>query len=192
MNLNQTTFDALKAIAANKGNRFAALKHYESETKTDGTGGKIADYSILIGFSYHNATVRDLETLKAMKFAAGSIEETAHAELIASCEKTLAAHATGTVNENYNCKDVYEPVEIDGVPINGVRYCTTTGNFNLSGLVQSEKIIKSGVYKEVKSAPKTIAKRKIESLLTKSKVRTFTIHESKLAAAKLNGATIEM
>ena len=192
MELNQSTFEALRAIAANKGNRFAALKTYESLTKANGTGGKVADYVILIGFSYHNAAERDLAELHGMKFEDGSLQAQAQAELIASCEKTLAAHALGQQSEDYSCKDVYETVTLDGEIINGVRYCKTTGNFNLLGLVQSEKILKDGVYKEVNSKPLTIAKRNIEKLLAKSKVRTFTIHENKLGAAKINGETIEM
>lgn len=192
MELTQSTFNALAAIAANKGNRFACLRGYESTTKPDGTGGKIADYVILIGFSYHNAVVKSLELLKQMSFPSGSLDEKAHAELVASCEKTLAAHARGEQSADYTCKDVYEDVTLDGQLVNGVRYCKTTGNFNLSGLVQSENVIKNGVYKEVNSRPLTIAKNKIGKDLPREKVRTFVIHADKLQSAKVNGETIEM
>lgn len=194
MEITQCQFDALKALASNKGNRFASLKGYASEIKKDGTGGKVANYVVLIGFSYQNAVRKSLEALENMakdgKFT-NELDAQAAGELIASCTKSLESQATGVPNEDYACKDVYEPVYFDGELINGVRYCQTTKNFNLSGLVQSEVVLTPGVYREVNSRPLTIAKRAIDKTLPRSKVRTFTVSADKLTAARINGETIE-
>ena len=184
--LNENVLNVIRAVAANKGNKFASLVYRAKSS------GELARHTILIGFSYHNSVVESLKQVKQMVFDAGSIEAQAQAELIASYEKTLAAHEVGKQNADYTKKDVYEDVSLDGELVSGIRYNTTDGTFKLFGLSVGKTVLENGVFKEVKSRPLTIAKDKLTRQLPVGKFREYAIEETALAAAKMNGETLEM
>lgn len=186
MKLNENVLAVIKAVAANKGNRFASLTYTAKES------GEVARHQILIGFSYHNSVERSLEELKQKTFEVGSIEAQAQAELIASFEKTLAAHELGQQNPDYTKGDAYETVELDGQLVNGIRYNKNDGSFKLFGLSVAKTVIKNGVFKFVKSAPLTIAKNKMRKELPVGKFREYAVEENALATAKMNGEVLEM
>lgn len=185
LKLSENVLAVIRKMATLKGNRFASLV-YRAES------GELARHTILIGFSYHNAVVKSLGDLKEMKFAANSLEAQAQAELIASFEKTLAAHEVGKQNADYTKKDVYDDVALDGELVSGIRYNTTDGSFKLFGLSVAKTILENGIFKEVKSKPLTIAKDKLRRSLAVGKFREYKIQNDSLAQAKINGETLEM
>lgn len=186
--LNENILAVIRQVAANKGNRFASLVYRSKES------GELARHVILIGFSYHNAVQKsrdELANMIAMNTFKG-IQLEAAKEVLASLEKTLAAHAQGEQNDDYTKKDVYDTVALDGVEVSGIRYNKNDGSFKLFGLSVSKTVLENGVFKDVKSKPLTIAKNEIRRLLPVSKFREYAIEEKALAAAKVNGDTLEM
>lgn len=184
--LNENVLAVIRQVAAINGNRFASLVYRSKES------GELARHTILIGFSYHNSIVESLKQLRAMTFEAGSIEAQAQAELIASFEKTLAAHADGKQNADYTKGAVYDDVSLDGVPVSGIRYNSNDGSFKLFGLSIKKDVLENGVFKTVKSAPLTLAKNKLRRELPVGKFREYAIEAGALAGAKMNGETLEM
>ena len=186
MKLSEKVLDVIRAVAANKGSRFASLVYTSKES------GEKARHTILIGFSYHNAVVESLNQLREMKFPVGSIDEQAQKALIISFENTLAAHEVGKQNAAYTKADVYEDVSLDGIPVSGIRYNTNDGTFKLFGLSVKKDVLVNGVFAVVKSRPLTIAKDTIRRALPVGKFREYSIEENALATAKMNGETLEM
>ena len=184
--LSEKVLAVIRQVAANKGNRFASLVYRAKES------GELARHTILIGFSYHNSVVESLAQVRAMKFDAGSIEAQAQADLIASFEKTLAAHAEEKQNADYTKGEAYDDVSLDGVPVSGIRYNKNDGSFKLFGLSVKKDVLENGVFKVVKSSALVLAKNKIRRELPVGKFREYAIEENALAAAKMNGETLEM
>src|SRR5664280_513459 len=131
LKLNENVLAVIKQVAANKGNRFASLVY-----RAKGSG-ELARHIILIGFSYHAAVEKSLIALKKARFS-NALKKQAQGELIASFEKTLAAHAVGQQNADYTKKEVYDDVELDGEKVNGIKYNTNDGTFKLFGLTMGK------------------------------------------------------
>jgi hypothetical protein len=171
-------------VAKLNGNRFASLTYAAKGT------GEIARHTIQLGFSYHNSiensfALCDTLTAEACGVADETLFAEALAEVKASLQKTLDAHALGQQNANYTKADVYVPL------FNGLNVSKTDGSYKLFGLTVAKTVLVSGVHKAVKSAPLTVAKNKIRKDLPVGAFREFAIDESQLALAKINGATIE-
>ena len=114
------------------------------------------------------------------------LQKTAAANVMASLQKTLAAHANGEQNEDYTKKDQYIPLG------NGASLNTMDKTIQLFGLVQSKVVLVKGVYPEVNSRPLTVEQNKIRKQLSISKFREFALDLSQVAQVKVNGETLEM
>jgi hypothetical protein len=55
-----------------------------------------------------------------------------------------------------------------------------------------KKVIEPGVYKAVKSSPKTVEKNKLRKMLKNPRVREFLVTPENFVAARANGARIEI
>lgn len=173
-----------KAVVAIKGCRFASLTYLSKKA------GELSRYTANFGFSYHEIVEKsklELELLmveNADKWDA--VYKEAADKIMASLNKTLAAHARGEQNEDYTKRGQYIPIG------NGVNLNTNDNTIQLFGLVLSKKVLVEGVYPKVNSAPVTIARRKIEKMLPIGNFREFALDESQVAQMKVNGDVIEI
>jgi len=185
LQLSESILAVIRKVAANKGNRFASLVYRSKES------GELARHTILIGFDYHRAVEKSLEILSKARFS-NALQKEAQAALIASFEKTLEAHKVGMQNADYTKKEVYDAVELDGQPVNGIKYNTNDGTFKLFGLSMGKTVLENGVFKTVKSAPLTLAKDAMRRKLPVGKFREYSIQPQALETAKINGETLEL
>lgn len=173
-----------KEIAAIKGCQFASFTYL---TKSS---GKLARFTVALGFSYHKLvekSVLELELLiKEHRSTWDKITNEAADAVMASLKKTLDAHSRGEQNEDYTKKNQYIPIG------NGLSVNTTDNTIQLFGVINSETILKEGTYKKVNSAELTIAKRKIEKMLPISKFREFALDASQIEKVRVNGETFEI
>ena len=180
--MNEKINQLVAQVAALRGSKFASLT-YTKSAKVNGAGEQ-ARHTIILGFDYMGAVKRSLAELQARKFDS-ELDKQAAAELVASFEKTIAAHEAGERNPDYTKKDVYVSL------FNGLNVSKTDGSFKLFGLSISKKVLVNGVYRTVNSKPLTVAKDAIRKTLTIGAFREFAVSEESLANAKLNGETIE-
>lgn len=172
--------------------RVTEIEHcqFASLTYLTKKSSELARFTVLIGFSYHNAvekSVTELEILINENVDNWTpVEKQAAVEVMESLKKTLAAHAAGEQNADYTKKGQYIPIR------NGVNVNSTDNTIQLFGLVQSRVTLVEGTYKKVNSAPLTIAKNNLRKQLTVGKFREFAIDESQVASVKVNGNTLEM
>lgn len=174
-------------VAKLNGNRFASLTYTAKAT------GETARHTIQLGFSYHNAVEKSLAELDNITFVSVSDGSkfsradfiTAKAEVKASLQATLNAHAQGEQNPDYTKADVYVPL------FNGLNVSRNDGGYKLFGLTVAKTVLVSGTYKAVNSKPLTLAKNAIRKALPVGAFREFAIDENTLSQAKINGETIE-
>ena len=156
--------ESIKSLAE-EGCRIGTIHEYTN------TEGEVSNQQILIGFNYGNMLKSDLQTLKNYKPAVSSVEMVAHSELIASIEKSIESFEKGTVNENYTNADTYENIG------NGVKMHKESGFYHFDAIVIKKDVIKpsEGEKKIVNSSAKTLAKKRLEKMLKRSKFRQFKI-----------------
>jgi hypothetical protein len=182
----------MKNLIAEVTKKIAALQHcqFASLTYLSKIAGELARYNVTLGFSYHNAVVESVTELEILmdenKTVWGDVENEAAAKIMASLKKTLAAHEHGEQNEDYTKRGQYIPLG------NGLNLNTKDNTIQLFGLVNSKVQLVEGVYPVVKSAPVTIARRKIEKMLKIGKFREFALDLSQVAQVKANGEVMEI
>ena len=175
-----------KAVVAIKGCRFASLTYLSK------SAGELSRYTANFGFSYHQVVEKsklELELLMAdpvIQAAWNEDYKTAAAKIMASLNKTLAAHAVGEQNEDYTKRGQYIPIG------NGVNLNTKDNTIQLFGLVLTKEVLVKGTYPVVNSSAVTIARRKIEKMLPIGNFREFALDESQVAQMKVNGDVIEI
>lgn len=180
-----------KQLAGIEGTQFASFTYLSKKA------GERARHTVIIGFSYHKAvekSVIELQTLMDLnaqlpegdKGKWTPLQKQAADNVMASLQKTLDAHARGEQNEDYTKKGQYIPIG------NGLNLNTTDNTLQLFGLTQSKTVLVEGVYPPVNSKPLTIAQNEIRKQLTVSKFREYALDLSQVAAARINGTTLEM
>ena len=173
-----------KQVAAIQGCKFASLTYLSKKHQ------ELARYTVNLGFSYHSLVEKSVTELEILidenKSTWTDLQKTAAANVMASLQKTLAAHANGEQNEDYTKKDQYIPLG------NGASLNTMDKTIQLFGLVQSKVVLVKGVYPEVNSRPLTVEQNKIRKQLSISKFREFALDLSQVAQVKVNGETLEM
>lgn len=173
-----------KALTSIQGNRFVSLTYLSKSSN------ELARHVINVGFSYHAAvekSVTELEILMAENVATWNADyKVAADKIMASLRKTLAAHAVGEQNDDYTKKGQYIPIAA------GVNVNTTDNTIQLFGLTHTKTVLVEGTFKTVNSSPVTVARRKIEKMLTVGKFREFALDLSQVAQVKVNGDTLEM
>ncbi len=169
----------IQKIIALKTPQFASLLY---RSKTDKS---LARYTLILGFKYVNLLEKSKTELEiAMQTIDPALKDAAN-EVMKSIEKSLAAHAKGEQNADYTKKDLYVPLG------NGLNLNSNDGTLQLFGLVQSKVVIEEGEPKKaVNSGAMTIAKAKVNKLLSKSKFREFAIDLGNLQVAKVDGDTL--
>ena len=143
--------------------QFVSVKGYESKTS-----GEVSNYVINTGISYENLMKKDIEKLKSISFEDQLMEE-ARRELLKSLEGNLDVKTRSL--QSTAQREAYEYL------CNGVKRHVETQEVFVLGYEISKTVLTTGVFKEVKSKPLTLAKRNIEKLLNMStpKYRLFSI-----------------
>ena len=184
----------LLAIAGLKGAKFVSLKGYVSTES-----GEIADYVINTNISVMEAKKKDLETLQncntetlkvikrnTAKDIALEIYSLAYAEMLESASKNVSVNPEDRTVASQAQTDAYEHLT------DGIKVCKSTDEVHIFGMIDQKNLIKSGTYKEVKSADKTLAKKAITKQLNlrAGKFRTFKVLN--VAEAKVSGEYFEV
>ena len=149
------------------------------------SSGELARFRVQVGVSYKGLLEKDLTELEIAKSNYTGLELQACEELIASIQKSLAAMEKGEQSEDYTKKGLYQSIE--GTP---VQVSLNDGTFELKGVVLSKTVLEPGEHKAVNSKPLTLAKKKIEQTLRKSKYRTFALVADAFESARISGEEI--
>jgi len=173
-----------------KGATIIGINGYESK----GTG-EIANHQVNVNISVENAKKTDLDLLYNCSDAvvlavadrgkiAIEVVRLALTELVASAEKNLSAKVEDRTAQSQGQTDAY----ISLTP--AIRLHKETMNVHIFGQAMSKQVIKEGEYKQVNSAPKTIAKNmlKKELNLRSDKFRDFIL--GNVDMLKVQGTTI--
>jgi len=170
--------EKLKALLATKRAGFASLLY------TSKSSGEVARHTLILGSNYIRQVERSLLDLSIRLPEFSGIDLLAANELIQSFENTIENFAIGQSNSAYTKADVYDPVfDPQGEKIQGIKVHKTDGSLELSGLSHRKIVIVPGMFKTVKSAPKTIAKAILRKSLPVGRWKTFAIesfHEVKM------------
>jgi len=151
--------------------------------------GELARHTLNIGFNYHTAvekSVGELETIIALESADWSeLQKTAANNVLASLNKTLAAHARGEQNADYTKRNQYIPLG------NGVNINANDGTLQVFGLKHTKTVLVPGTYPHVNHRALTVAQDEIREKLTVGKFREFALDEDAIAEVKMSGDTYE-
>ena len=173
-----------KKLATVEGTQFASFTYLSKKA------GELARHTLILGFSYHKLvekSVTELEVLMAENADKWTpLQKQAADNVMASLKKTLAAHEKGEQNEDYTKKGQYVSIG------NGLNLNTNDNTLQLFGLAHNKVVLVAGEYPKVNSRPLTIEQNKIKDQLSISKFREFALDLSQVAAARINGNTLEM
>lgn len=175
MNINE-----IASTIANAGTKFASFTY---RSKSDDS---LARYTVILGFSYNTLLEKSKTELEIVMNEIGEELKPAAQAVMDSINKSIAAHANGSQSDDYTKKGQYVSVG------NGVNINTVDNTIQVFGLVRSKVVLESGVRKQVKSAPFTIAKNKVRQMLSMSKFREFAFDVGNIHTVKVNGDTLEV
>jgi hypothetical protein len=170
----------ISEIISSAGATFASFLY---RSKSDGS---LSRFTVILGAKYSNLLEKskialwiEMQTMeKDLLPAAQAVME--------SLDKSIEAHANGKQNENYTKAGMYKSIG------NGVNINLNDNSLQIFGLIHSKVVIDPGTpRKPVNSAPLTIAKNKVRSLLPISKFREFAFDAGNIETVKVNGSTIE-
>lgn len=142
--------------------------------------GEVADYSVVLNFSYENALKRSIETLES--YTPENDEE------ILAKESLLQSFNKSLTKDHSDTTDGYESVTVKGKALKGVKKHTKTNTLHLSGMLNLKRVITSVSKKEKKQT----AKDKLLSLCPISKYRQFKIDPHNCASISIDGTTIKI
>jgi hypothetical protein len=167
-------------LGKGKGAKFANVVYRVKKNN------ELAKYRIILGASTEVLYQKDIVKLEELyPTLEAELDKLACAAILDSRKESLTLGIGN--NTKYTCADVY--VEADGIP--GVKIHKETGCLYVTGLLEEKTVIEAGEpYKEVKSRPLTIAKRKIEKDLPSHRFRQLIIKRVRRLAA--NGEVLEI
>lgn len=158
----------------NKSARFVSLLYRAKET------GELARHTLLLNVKRERCLKVDLANLTALRPSLTGLEAQACDELIASITETLT---TGS-NSQYTKKGYYTAEGNGNVQTSVKDVCY------VRGYSVGKEVLQEGTYKQVKSAPKTIAKNKLRKTLKNTRVREFIITPANFLMARHDGKAI--
>ena len=159
--MHQNLNRALERIANIPACRFASITYRAKET------GELARHTLFLGVNVERAYRRDLALYKRKVGKLQGIESIACGELIDSLTESLTVGIGN--NSAYTCKGVYHPI----AP--GIKRHKESGDVYLNGFSIGKKVLQAGVYKDVKSSDKTLAKNKLRKIGKLGRFRQFII-----------------
>ena len=148
-----------------------------------------AEYMKLVQASLAFCNVLNLRAISESAGVSMSEVELAMAEVKESLANTIERGAgnnpdythSGTNKEN--SEDTFEFLS------HGVKLHKASGALHISGVLITETVREPGEYKEVKSAPKTIAKNAIRNMLPLSKLREYKLTAENIEQVTVGGRT---
>jgi hypothetical protein len=176
--------EMLNAMGKKNGATFATFVYKTKET------GEVAKYNIILGATTENLYKKDIPLLERMVKLLKGIKAADHTikaaeELLASRNESLTKGVGN--NDSYTQKDTYDYV----AGLTGVRMHKETGALYVNGLLNRKEVISAGTpRKAVKSAPKTLAKKKIGYMLPSGRYRMFALPN--VTKAAINGDVLEI
>lgn len=175
--------EVARAIAQIQGAQFLSFTYLSKGA------GELARHTLIAGFNYHTLvekSVKELETIIALESAGwNELQKTAANNVLASLNKTLAAHERGEQNEDYTKRNQYVPIG------NGMNLNTNDNTIQLFGLAHAKAVLVPGVYPHVNSRPLTLAQNEVRNRLSVAKFREFAVDPENVASVRVNGNTIE-
>jgi hypothetical protein len=187
--MKNSIFDKFNSL---KGAKFIGFNGYTAK----GTG-EVANFVINVNISEMNMKTNDLAKLKALKETdlqkvadskqiALDIVKLGFDELVFAAEKNISANMEDRTIASQAQTDAYIHI------CKGVKLNKETRLLYVSGLEQSKTVVFDGVYKTVKSQPKTIAKKAIQkhAELSCLKYRNYIFENAE--TLKISGTTIEL
>jgi hypothetical protein len=172
----------LAKFADLKGTSLVGIREYEAKTS-----GEVCNHVVNANFSYGEAKRKDMETLKAAT----------KKDLLAIAKKAKVAFeiVEEAIAEMQVTNKKKSEAQIDAyIPItNAIKLNKESGLLHIYAMAvwKSEPIVE-GVFKEVKSRPKTIAKNTAKKYfnLRTAKYRNFIIHPDMISEVAINGDVI--
>jgi hypothetical protein len=172
-------FDLLAKVCEGKGAKFASFVY-----RTKGTN-ELQKVTVILGASTEKLYQKDVATLEGLLPELKGIELVAAMELLNS---RLNSFQNGIGhNDAYTCEDVFQTVNANTM---GVKIHKENGELHITGLMEHKTVLEAGVYKEVKSSEKTLAKNAIRAKLPSTRFRQYVFNN--VVSAKLNGETLEL
>lgn len=175
----RTLLDQLSSV---KGAKFASFTYRSKET------GELARYTVILGVDYGALYQKDRDTLEGMLPSLSGLEREAGQALLQSITESLEKGLGNNHRYTHGPEQGDTYVSLTGVP--GAKVNKNDGALHLVCIMQSKTVLEPGTYKEVKSKPLTLAKKKLEKNLRRSAIRQFVL--SGLTSARLNGETLEL
>jgi len=162
--------------ALKSGTRFVSFVYRSKGSK------ELARHTVALGVNIERVYRRDRSIIsgKLAHLAKDSLEAVAAHKIIDSLNDSLR-NGIGN-NAAFSAKGAYKSLG------KGVKIHSETNELQLFGFVRSKKVIEAGEHKEVKSAPLTLARQKLEKSLKKSKFRQYSL--SQIRSAKIQGDVI--
>lgn len=177
-----TIAELINMLSEGKGAHFVSFTY-----RSKGTN-ELAKLVVALGHDTSELYKMDLEILHAILIGIDPEVEPIKYE---ACKKVIASRIKSLEvgignNPAYTHQDTY----VYPICMKGFRVHKEEGTVYVSGLVQSKVTLEEGEYKEVKSKPLTIEKKKIEKDLPSGKYRMYIL--SNITSVHLNGNTLEI
>lgn len=180
--INAVVAKIVAMFAQLNGTSLVGIREYESKST-----GEVCNHVVNANFSYGEAKKRDMAKLaNATKADLLAIAEKAKVafEVV---EQAIAEMQTTSKKRSEAQKDAYIPIT------NAIKLNKESGLLHIYAMAmwKSEPIVQ-GVFKEVNSRPKTIAKnvaKKYFNLAT-AKYRNFIVHPDMLSEVAINGEVL--
>lgn len=171
----------------NAGTTFVSFT-YKNKVSKVGEKPETARYTLVLGGKYINLLEKsklELELLIAENTFNGDMLTAAN-DVLASINKSIAAHNSGTQSEDYTKKGMYLPVG------NGVNINNNDNTIQVFGLLHSKVVLVEGFRKPVNSSQSTINKNKVRKMLSMSNFREFALDAGNIQTVKVKGNAIEV
>lgn len=180
---NQVITTLIPQLLAN-GAKFISFE-YENQA------GEQATHVLQVGVSYKNALEKDFQDIDSLEYEETDLYDKETFDIAKLEVKKSIAMAIGKEEQTQSFKNASNGQKDAYISLGeGISIHKESGALNAFSMRHSKFVHKAGEYKKVNSRPKTIAKRKIESKLRKSKFKRFTLKE--VATAKMSGQTIDL
>jgi hypothetical protein len=162
--------------------KFASFTYRSKET------GELARFVVLLGVEYTSLIIDAKAVMEAKLSELVGLPRDAALALIATYTDTIVKGAGNNPRYTHGKEQGDTYVHLAG--IDGVKVNKNDGVLHVSGLVISKVVLEAGTYKNVNSAPLTLAKKELERELKKSKWRQFAL--TNIQSARINGETLEL
>jgi PHD/YefM family antitoxin component YafN of YafNO toxin-antitoxin module len=173
-----------KKLSEIQGTQFASFTYLSKKAN------ELARHTVILGANYHNLVVKSKTELEILMQENADkwtpIQKQAADKIMASLNKTLAAHERGEQNEDYTKKGQYVSIG------NGLNLNTNDNTLQLFVLRQNKVVLSAGEYGPDNRRPLTKAQDEIKKQLSMNKFKEFALDLSQMAAARINGNTLEM